>query len=617
LTPAIAVIAAGVALLAAAWAAFGGVALQFSEYKAISHLLRMPGAKVLYENHSSLGMLQVVEAPGFHSAQGLSLRYGGELPAQIALVHDADSVSAVNAMTSPALSLAFFDAQLSALAFHASNDAPEVLVLGAGGGSAVQAALLFGAREIALVDSDPRVFAVLSGMFGNFTGLAGPHPGVRYVRDRSRRFLERAPADRFDLVIMSAAPPGGSGPGTHSLVEVPALTPAGFQAALRTLKPDGLLAVACPLRHPPREFVKLVATAIEAARTAGIASPSGHIAATNTWDLGMLLISRSPMSAARIGQIRAFCVERQFELAWLPGMDPDARGAHQGQDGQGYGEAFAALFRGEGKALMAGSPFDLEPASDARPYFFSSLSWRKLPALVRQMGWQWLPYADWGALVLAVSAVMLIGFAGVLIPLPLIAAPRVRREERPRLAVALYFLAIGIGYMALELAALQRGMMLLGDPVLATTLTVAAFLVASGMGSLASARVGVTPRAVMLPSLAVAVAAIPVAVVLTAAMPRLMTLSPSVAAIAFFGISASLACVMGFPFALGVRAIGNAPGATAWAWTFNGFASVATPPIATALMVGEGVVAVFVAAVAAYAIAAIAGLRLVRKPAAR
>jgi hypothetical protein len=74
---------------------------------------------------------------------------------------------------------------------------------------------------------------------------------------------------------------------------------------------------------------------------------------------------------------------------------------------------------------------------------------------------------------------------------------------------------------------------------------------------------------------------------------------------------------MGFPFALGVRAIGNAPGATAWAWTFNGFASVATPPIATALMVGEGVVAVFVAAVAAYAIAAIAGLRLVRKPAAR
>ncbi len=64
---------------------------------------------------------------------------------------------------------------------------------------------------------------------------------------------------------------------------------------------------------------------------------------------------------------------------------------------------------------------------------------------------------------------------------------------------------------------------------------------------------------------------------------------------------------MGMPFPLGLRRLaGDDAGRVAWAWAANGFASVVAAPLAVLIALELGSEAVFGAAAAAYAVAALA-----------
>jgi hypothetical protein len=205
---------------------------------------------------------------------------------------------------------------------------------------------------------------------------------------------------------------------------------------------------------------------------------------------------------------------------------------------------------------------------------------------------------------------VLAGLVLVLLPARLLAG----RAGRPlRRATAAYFLLVGLGFLLVEVAALQRLVLLLGHPVHAFAVTLAAFLACAGIGSGVAAR---TERARSnahgpwfgrLELVASLVAGL--AILHALAGPWLLARGlelPALARVALaVALVAPLAAAMGRPFPLALaRVRAAAPALVPWAWGVNGCASVVAAALAGPLAMGFGARGLLLLGALAYALAA-------------
>jgi hypothetical protein len=240
-----------------------------------------------------------------------------------------------------------------------------------------------------------------------------------------------------------------------------------------------------------------------------------------------------------------------------------------------------------------------------------------------------MPLMEWGYLVLVAGLAQAIAAALVLIILPLavlrsrfLGVPRVprsssaepleadpprgtpRNSEAPeelastwRLAV--YFGAIGLAFLFIEIALMQRLTLFLGQPLYAIAVVLSSFLVFGGLGSGASARI-TSDRVPLLVAVLVLVA-----LVIARVLPAIALALPDIAKIAIsVALVAPLAFVMGMPFPIGLRRLAEAD--IPWAWGINGTASVLSSMIATLVAVDFGFSVLVVLAAVLYAVAAYA-----------
>jgi predicted membrane-bound spermidine synthase len=162
----------------------------------------------------------------------------------------------------------------------------------------------------------------------------------------------------------------------------------------------------------------------------------------------------------------------------------------------------------------------------------------------------------------------------------------------------LYFAAIGLAFLMVEMALIQRYGLLLGQPLWALSGVLGTILVFSGLGSLSTQALSDerVPR-VLLGIVGVLLAlillyAFLVPPVLRAAMQwslpaRVLLMLASLAPMGFF---------MGMPLPLGMRLMKlRAPRALAWAWGVNGSLSVMGTVVATFVSVFFGITATMTA----------------------
>jgi len=262
----------------------------------------------------------------------------------------------------------------------------------------------------------------------------------------------------------------------------------------------------------------------------------------------------------------------------------------------------AVAGRDRAKRFAESYPFDVAPATDLRPYPHHFLRLHSLGVLLKSDRGSWLPFAEWGTLALVATLVQSVVLAGVLLILPV--AVRSRTAGEAGLApVIVYFAAIGLAYLAAEIAAIQQLSLLLGHPVYAVAAVLAVFLLFSGGGSVWSDRLGPARRAWMLgvivPALLCWVLFLPTLVHLIQPAPLV---ARGAAALVLLG---PVAFLMGMPFPLGIRTLArDDQRRLAWAWAANGFASVTAAPLAALLALELGSTAVLIAAATAYAVAA-------------
>ena len=138
----------------------------------------------------------------------------------------------------------------------------------------------------------------------------------------------------------------------------------------------------------------------------------------------------------------------------------------------------------------------MAPTTDDRPYFFRFLKLATLLdllALPRQSG---LNLLEWGYPLLLMTLAQAAAAGVVLILLPLAFLRRKGRAStgRARLFVVLYFTALGLAFLFVEIAFLQRLQLFLGHPIYAVSADAERLSVFAGLGSGVSRRWPEHPR---------------------------------------------------------------------------------------------------------------------------
>ena len=168
----------------------------------------------------------------------------------------------------------------------------------------------------------------------------------------------------------------------------------------------------------------------------------------------------------------------------------------------------------------------------------------------------------------------------------------------------IYFGAIGLGFLFIEIAFMQRLTLFLGHPLYAIAVVLSSFLLFAGIGSGYSAHVRDTRWVPVIVAITACIDLLLVRALTAATLGQgsLMKIAIAVALIA------PLAFVMGMPFPLGLRRLAASDAAAIpWAWGINGTASVLSSMCATLVAVHFGFSALVVLAAMLYFVAAFSG----------
>jgi hypothetical protein len=221
--------------------------------------------------------------------------------------------------------------------------------------------------------------------------------------------------------------------------------------------------------------------------------------------------------------------------------------------------------------------YDVSPVGDDRPFFFYTVQPRDLWNFVRNANQGSADYKINRAVPLLFGLMGLsIVVTGLILLLPRLLLGSRLPKQKDVMTFLWYFLCLGAGYILVQVALIQKFVLLLGHPTYALTVIVFSMLVASGIGSYLSGRV-IAGDDVWLVRILAAVA------VLVGTLAFVST--PLVTAAAGWSLPAKLvlttlavspaAFLMGMPFPSGLRRLEkrHAP-SVRWAWSLNAAASV-------------------------------------------
>jgi hypothetical protein len=447
------------------------------------------------------------------------------------------------------------------------------LILGAGGGYDVARAFASGSRDITAVEINPIIARTI--MRDKF--VAESHglylrPEVHLQVEDGRSFVRRT-SEKFQVIQATLVDTWAStAAGAFALSENNLYTTDAFADYLDHLTDDGVLAFTRWGLDPPRESLRLISLAIEALHRSGENEPWRNVmviradaANLNGWGAqDTVLISRHPFSAADILRVREQVGSTPMQLIYMPGDAPS----------NPFGQLLNASDRA---AFYAAYRYNIEPVTDDRPFFFYTVQPRDIRDFLSGASSSSADYKINRAVPLLFGVLAVSGCATALILLLPRALLRAAIPKQNRvIAFLMYFLCLGAGYILIQLALIQKFVLLLGHPTYALTVIIFSMLVASGVGSYFSSRViagddrRLTGVLVAIGALVAALAygSTPLASA-AAAWPGIAKMAITAAAIfpaAFF---------MGMPFPTGLRRLErNYAPAVRWAWSLNAAASV-------------------------------------------
>jgi len=590
-----------------------GIQLTPSPYKELQQALRISGSHIVTERSSPLGVLTVMEnneVPLRH-APGLSLNATTEPPRQLGIFTDGGDMSVITEDTGDPEDFAYLDEVTSALPYHLYN--PEkVLILGAGGGATVLQSLYHQVPHISAVELNPQIVELLREDYGSFSGYLYERPEVDVHIAEARSFVARSP-DLYDLIqLPQIGAFSASSAGLYALNESYVYTVEAFRTYLQHLEPNGFLSINRWIRLPPRESIKLLNTAIATLHEMGVSSPASQIILIRSWQTSTLLIKNGEITPQEIDETRNFCEQNAFDIAWLPGIKTDETNQVNQLREPYFYQAAQQLLSTEKREYLQRYKFNLSAPTDDKPYFFHFFKWKTVAEIFSLRGRGGLPLLEWGYIILIATLVQAVVASIVLILLPFAFVKSKGGNSRVhvgKIRTFAYFLSLGIAFIFIEIAFIQKFILVLQHPVYAAATVITGFLVFAGLGSMWSQRLiqlGYYHSAIKFAVMGIAVLSLTYTFLLLN-IPEYILALPFVVRVSLsLVLIAPLAVLMGLPMPIALSYLGKkSPDLISWAWGINGSASVIGAVLATLLAIQLGFSSVIFIAVIFYLIAAI------------
>jgi spermine/spermidine synthase len=473
------------------------------------------------------------------------------------------------------------------------------LVIGPGGGRDLVSALVFGAAHVDGVEINPIIANdVMRGQFREFSGGIYTDPRVRITVDDGRSFVKRSP-DQYDIIQASLVDTwAATAAGAYTLTENSLYTVEAFNDYLDHLNDNGILTIT----RWVFDGLRLVSLAQEACAMRGC-RPSAQLAIVRQNDVATFLLKKTPFTSDEIDHLKALAGELRFDVLYVPGLrgiDPSRDVAVNGTRLSDYARLILAADR---HAFYAEYPQDVTPTTDDRPFFFHTTKIEN--QFDTAFGRSMLFGNGLSALLtlMAISATLVLLF--VIGPLAFVAMTGRAGSDLPGRWPAWlgYFGALGAGFMLIEVAALQRFVLLLGHPVYSLTVTLFSLLLGTGLGAAWSRRFGDAQlRPAGVAALAI-VAALACAII--AVLPPLVAwatpFTRTVRVVIAGSLLIPLGIALGLPMPTGLRLLSiRSPHMIPWAWGINGALSVVGATLAIFVAMNWGFDTALLAACGTY-----------------
>lgn len=584
--------------------------LHISPYKELRQLLRIPGTRIIDRFSSPIGYIDVVESAKtpLRHAPGLSLNADAEPPGQLAVFTDADNMTALTRYNGGPQSIAYLDQTTAALPFHLHK--PEhLLILGVGTGTDLLQARLFGVEDIDAVELNGQLLRYIRDKHDAFSGGIFSSDNIKLHIGEARGFVaaSRQHFDMIEIALLDAF--GASSAGLYALSENYLYTVEALREYLQHLKPQGYLAITRWVKMPPRDTLKLFATAVEALESAGNSDPGRQLMMIRGWQTSTLLVKNGEVTPAEIAALKKFCEERSFDIDYYPGITEAETNRFNILPESYYYRGARALLSSERAAYMENYKFDIRPATDDQPYFFQFFKWTTLPEIVSLYGRGGISLLESGYIILVAGVLQALAASALFIGLPLwIWKDKLGLKSHSLQVWRMlgFFFCLGLAFLFIEIAFIQKFILFLHHPLYAVTVVLCTFLIAAGIGSYASRFFMQRRYGHCYPIAGITVLALLYLLCLkdlTAVLlhqPSWINIAVSIL------LTAPLGFFMGMPFPLGLnRANELNPVLIPWAWGINGFASVISAILATLIAIHWGFNVLILAAVGLYSLAAV------------
>ncbi len=538
------------------------------------------------------------------------------------LLHDGTFGSGIHPYNGDPASATKYDTDPRALPFRLLGKPPaHTLIIGSAGGNEIVASLHFKSPRIEAVELNPITVGLLKGRLREFSGDLPNQPGVTIHQGDGRSFIFRS-KDKYNLVWYVApdsyAASNAASSGAFVLSESYLYTSEMIAESLRSLTDDGIMVVQFgELNYVgrPSRTARYVMTARDALAKIGVADPAQHIIVSSfitndTGDLSTIMLKRTAFTPEEVERFNAAIPDVPLAgVAYAPGGFTD---------GGIVGKLAGAPSSEAANAIAATYPREIFAVHDDRPFFWHFSGFGSVLSNITQPFSTNNPEDVIGERVLLLLLLVAIGFAILFLLAPFIFVRKEWRALPAKGRSALYFAALGLGFMLYEISMIQRLVRFLGYPTYSLTVTLASILVFTGLGALLSKRFSASPRRAVITSGAILV---------VLGVFYLFALDPITDALlpAAFGIRVGVTVVLLAPLGLClgmfmplglnvVSGLGAHPDEyVAWGWAVNGFFSVIGSVTTTILAMAYGFRVVQIAALCIYGVAVLAFLALDRE----
>lgn len=544
---------------------------------------------------------------------------GTELPDRLYLNHDGMLGASLLRYDGNPESLRFFDKDTRSSAFSVTPDAPRVLIIGAAGGHEILASLYFGASRIRGVELNPITYSLLTEHFADYSGRIAHHEKVDLVNYEGRTYLERD-EEKYDLIWFVApdsyAAMNAASSGAFVLSESYLYTTEMIQVALEHLAPGGVLSVQfgeIDFERKPNRTARYLTTARNALEARGASDWRRHVLLSTVpefFTMATILIRNEPFSSEEVARFRAHEETIPDAEIWHAAGEPidvDAR------------HAVRRVITLDEPALgdfLDGHPYRLHAVTDDAPFFWHFARFRD--SFDEEFGgnvFVWDPEDSTGERVMVILLGLAAFFAAIFLLLPLVAIRDVWAHVPHKRWAGVYFAALGLGFMFLEVCLIQQMTLFLGYPTYSLTVTLFSLLISTGIGSLLTERYAASRNRALMVLLGLLVALtlgyqVGTDLVVGAFIATPIAVRVGVAILLIAPLGLCLGAFMPIGLTTVAALSPHAKQYIAWAWAVNGFFSVMSSILATMLSMTFGFQTLQLIGMAVYAVGILALMRV-------